>query len=213
MKWFPSSPLSPCGSWAIPKGVLQLLFVKADPGSSACPAWLIAFFSPGYVFLPSGPVRWGESRCLWDWPYLHLSAVSPGSVWAGSLLPQGFSLKWSPSDFWISLLPSVEFQDRSYHPFPTRSGWVPLFPSAKALGLICFPGWEKTEECEREKRGHFPPFLASLLPLFLLFFLTSSISSSSSEFHSRNVRTPSGLLQTKLKQQQPLEIKKTSLRI
>lgn len=68
-------------------------------------------------------------------------------------------------------------------------------------------------------KGSFPPFLQSLLPLFLptfffLLFLPSPlISSSSSGFHSRNVRTTSGLLQTKLKQQQPLEIKKTSLRI
>lgn len=112
----------------------------------------------------------------------------------------------------------MEFQDLSYLPFPTQSGRVPLFPSVKALGLICFPGCGKRDcECGKREFSPFPsaspPFISPYLFFPLLFLPSPSISSSSSGFHSKNVRTTSGLLQTKLKHQQALEIKKTSLRI
>lgn len=52
-----------------------------------------------------------------------------------------------------------------------------------------------------------PPFFFLLFSFsFFFFFLLPG-------FSSRNARTTSGLIQTKLKQQQPLEIKETSLRI
>jgi len=58
-------------------------------------------------------------------------------------------------------------------PFPPQSGLVSLFPSVEALGLICFPGRGKTQECDVEKDFFlfltllsslyfFPPFLSSL---------------------------------------------------
>lgn len=75
------------------RGVLQLLLEKAAPGSSACGAGPILFL-PGCVFLPSGPVRQGES-CLppGDGSHLHLSVISPGSVGVGPLLPPGLPVK------------------------------------------------------------------------------------------------------------------------
>lgn len=51
------------------------------------------------------------------------------------------------------------------------------------------------------------PYLFSLLFFFFFFFFLLP------GFTPRNVRTTSVLLQTKLKQQPPLEIKETSLRI
>lgn len=74
----------------------------------------------------------------------------------------------------------MEFQDLSYLPFPTQSGRVPLFPSVKALGLMCFPACCGKRDCEVGK-GSFPPFLPSLLPLFLPTFF-SPLSSVSSDF-------------------------------
>lgn len=69
------------------------------------------------------------------------------------------------------------------------------------------------------KIGFFLFSYASLLPLFLptFFFLLFSFFFFFffllPGFSPRNARTTSVLIQTKLKQQQPLEIKETSLKI
>lgn len=63
-------------------------------------------------------------------------------------------------------------QDRSFlSPFPLQSGLVPLFPSVKALGLICFPDWGKTQECDVKKDFFFSSY-TSLLPLFFPTFFS-----------------------------------------
>lgn len=65
---------------------VSLSVCKAAPGS---PAWADSFC--WLCLLPSGPVGGGERCCPWDRLYLHLSAVSPGSVCARPWLPQGSS--------------------------------------------------------------------------------------------------------------------------
>lgn len=61
-----------------------------------------------------------------------------------------------------------------------------------------------------------PTLLSSLYfspPFFLLFSFSFFFFFLLPGFSPRNARTTSVLIQTKLKQQQPLEIKETSLRI
>lgn len=220
---FSPNPLSPCRGGAVQKGCAAAPAFKAAPrihSTSVLRAQLIPFLS-GCVFLPSGQVGWGDWSCPSKSLYLHLSVVSPWScvsVWASLLCWHRTSLKVESWRFLNLALSLFRVPGSFLSPFPPQSGLVLLFPGVKALGLICFPGWGKTQECDVEKGLFFFFSYASPLPLFLpTFFLLFSFSFFFffllPGFSPRNVRTTSVLLQTKLKQQQPLEIKETSLRI
>lgn len=218
MKYFSSQPSFSFANW----GVLQLQLPKSPVLTWGLSWFLLFFFFSGCVFLPSWQVGWGDRNCPFKPLHLHFSVVfapSCVSVCASPLCRQtGCPLKWSPSYFRISLFSLFRVPGSFLSPFPSQSGLVPLFPSAKALGLICFPGWGKTQECDVEKGLFFsfsmplsslyfsPPFFFLLFSFFFFFFLLPG-------FSPRNARTTSVLIQTKLKQQQPLEIKETSLRI
>lgn len=80
-------------------------------------------------------------------------------------------------------------------PFPPQSGLVSLFPGVKALGLICFPGSGKTQECDVEKRTFFfsmPLLLSSLYSSqsYFLFSFSLCFFFLLSGFSPGNVRTP-----------------------
>lgn len=175
-------------------GVLQLQLPKAPRTHSlSWPEGRTAFFFPLAVFSPSWQVGWGERSCPCESLPLHLAVVSARvrvSVRSSPLCRQHRAPLKVKSQLFLNLALSLFRVPESFlSPFPPQSGWVPLFPSVKALGLICFPGWGKTQECDVEKGlSSFPVLLPSFIsphfffpPLFLLLLFLLPLSWTQSQ--------------------------------